>query len=752
MLLGLAVLSLFVRRTHLQNWARSHRELHNARERGSHAARLQHPVVDLSQCIGCGACVRACPEDGVLSILHGQAVVVHGARCVGHGMCAAACPTGAISLTFGDLSRRRDLPVLDEDLEAVGVPGLFLAGELSGFALVRTAVAQGTTVADAVANRLSEAFDPTPATTATGQARNAVDLLIVGAGPGGLACSLRAAEHGLDFATIEQATRIGGTVAAYPRRKMVMTQRVELPLYGELPRLSYQKEELIDIWEDVVAKNRLPIRTGVTLIDLTRFDGDGVFIARTTQGDIRARNVCLALGRRGSPRKLGVPGEDLPKVAYSLLDAASYRDRRILVVGGGDSAVEAALALAEQSGNEVTVSYRKGAFFRLKARNDAHIAKAIHSNRLKVLFESEVVAIDQNHVDLELPSGQRCRVPNEDVFIFAGGELPFPLLERAGVSFDPALRPSPAEVVEPSRGVLRALTITLLCSIVLLVWGVWFGGYYAIDAVTRSASPMHRYLRPGGPVGLPAALVGCALFVWNLAYLIRRSSRLGRRIPGTLRAWMGWHVITGLLGAMCIVVHSGFTLRPTLGGHALLALAIVVATGIIGRYLYSLVPRAANGTEASLGDLRAQLANVSAEWDRDGRGFGTRVREQIDHLIMEGRWRPSFWARMVVFITGQFHLRKSLSLLQQEAKREGIPADEVRHVLMLARRAYRLTLLVTHYTEITTILSSWRYFHRWLGLMMVLLTILHIVVAMRYASLDLNIARAIAGGIGGGGP
>jgi ferredoxin len=362
------------RRVELADDARSYRTLAEAKERGSHKARLQHPDIDLSHCIGCGACVRACPEEGVLSLLHGQAAVVHGARCVGHGLCAAACPTGAIALTLGDLSDRRDLPALNEDLEAVGVPGLFLAGELGGFALVRTAVTQGAAAADAVAGRgaagNAAGFGRKPDSNGT------VDLLVVGAGPAGLSCSLRARELGLDFVTIEQEDRIGGTVAGYPRRKLVMTQPVHLPLHGRMSRLTYQKEELVELWEGLASANHLPIRTGVRLLELER-EPDGDFLARTSEGTIHARHVCLALGRRGTPRKLDVPGEDLSKVAHSLLDAESYRGRRILVVGGGDSGVEAALGLAEQPGNEVTLSYRKKALYRLKARNDSRIQKAL---------------------------------------------------------------------------------------------------------------------------------------------------------------------------------------------------------------------------------------------------------------------------------------------------------------------------------------------------------------------------------------
>ena len=241
-------------------------------------------------------------------------------------------------------------------------------------------------------------------------------------------------------------------------------------------------------------------------------------------------------------------------------------------------------------------------------------------------------------------------------------------------------------------------------------------------------------------MGLTAGLAACALFVWNLTYLIRRSPRWGSWLPGTLRRWMSSHVFTGLMAVLCVLVHAGFTVRPTVGGHALVALAIVVITGCVGRYLYAFIPRAANGTEANLEDMRAQLASVSAEWDRDGRGFGTRVHEEVDRLITDGRWRPGLLSRIGALASGQFRLRRSLRNLRRQGRREGIPEREIRRILLLARNAYGLTLLVAHYEEISAVLSSWRYCHRWLGLLLVLLAAVHIATAARYASLDLGFA------------
>jgi len=301
--LALALAAAVHRRSQARELVHVLAERQDARRRGSDKARLQFPAVDLTNCLGCGLCVQACPEEGVLEMIHGQAMVVHGARCVGHGLCATACPTAAISITLGDLSDRRDIPAISPSLEARGSPGLFLAGEVTGYALIRTAITHGTSVADEVARRCAaNAGKPAPSKG------DVLDLVVVGAGPAGIACALRAKELGLHFVVIDQE-ELGGTVAKYPRRKLVMTQPVTLPLHGKLTQTTYEKEELIAIWKEVVTRHELPIRTGVAYRGVERH-ADGVHEVTTTAGPIRARNVCIAIGRRGSPRKLGVPGED----------------------------------------------------------------------------------------------------------------------------------------------------------------------------------------------------------------------------------------------------------------------------------------------------------------------------------------------------------------------------------------------------------------------------------------------------------
>jgi dihydropyrimidine dehydrogenase (NAD+) subunit PreT len=733
----LVVAAVLRRRLELRRHGESLTARAAARERGSHQARLQHPRIDLAACIGCGACVRACPEDGVLALAFGQAVVVHGARCVGHGRCAEACPTGAIALTLGDLSDRRDLPAIDATNEAVGVPGLFLAGEITGFALVRTAVAHGAQVARAVAARRVAAHGERG-----GERGDALDLLVIGLGPAGLSCLLAAKTHGLEALGVDQAHTIGGTVAAYPRRKLVMTQPMELPGHGRLGRLEYSREELVELWQGLAREHELPVQTGVVVQRIQREAGGG-FVVVADKGTWRARHVCIAVGRRGTPQRLGVPGEDLAKVGYALLDAESYRDRRILVVGGGDSAIEAALALAEQPGNTVTVSYRRAAFARLKARNEARIDRAVQDGLVQVLLGSTVEAITESAVQLRVAGNDAgnggtgggvatstLELANDDVFVFAGGVPPLPLLAAAGVSFDPALRP-PQAAVERGTGLQAALAVAGIGLAALGAVRLVYADYYTLPLAQRTGSHWHELLRPQGPVGLVAGVLAVLQFATNLCYLLRRRP-VGRWLPGSLRAWMNVHVLSGLAAVLLAGLHSGFTVRDSSGGHALLAMLVVVAAGAVGRWLYAFVPRAQNGRQQELEELGGQVAAIAGEWDRNGRGFGSDVRQEVERLVADARLGDGFVARVRGLLRSQWQLVRALRRVRRAAAAAGVPATEVTRLVALARRSHRVALQLVHFDEVRGLLATWRWLHRWLALLLLLLLAVHVATALRF--------------------
>ena len=393
--------------------------IREARDLGADRPQNQHPQIEQLSCIGCTACIRACPESGVIEMLDGIAHVVRAASCVGHGLCEQACPVGAIQVGLGELVNRPDRPRLTEECET-SIPGVFVAGELGGMALIRNAVEAGKSVIDTIAARPRNPAPP-----------GVVDVLIVGAGPCGMTASLRAIERGMSWITIDQDD-LGGTVRQYPRRKLVLTQPVDLPLRERLRGREYRKEELIEFWAAVMERHGARVRAG------TRFEGiqrhGDVIVAQTSAGVIRCRALLLALGRRGTPRRLGVPGEESERVLYRLVDAATYRSERILIVGGGDSAIEAATALASQPGNRVTLSYRKADFFRAKQRNLERIRQFTADGKLEVIFSSNVLAIEPGAVRLALDNGEERSIENDFVFVFAGGDPPFPLLERIGIA------------------------------------------------------------------------------------------------------------------------------------------------------------------------------------------------------------------------------------------------------------------------------------------------------------------------------
>jgi thioredoxin reductase/ferredoxin len=377
--------------------------------------RAQHPHIDVSHCIGCGACVDVCPED-VLAVIAGKAAIISAHKCIGHGLCAEACPVGAIEIVMASPSIAADLPRLSPQLET-NVSGMFVVGELGGLALIKNAVNQGRECIDTIAERLTRA----------GRAPAGVrDVCIVGAGPGGISASLRAVERKLSYLTLEQ-DEFGGTVAKYPRQKLVMTSPVEFPVYGKFKKLQLSKEDLLKFWTKVHKEAGLAVRTGEKVDTITR-DNDGLFTITTPRASYRARAVVLAIGRRGSPRKLGVPGEELPKVMYSLLEAEAYTGVRILVVGGGDSAVD----LAHQRGNTVTLSYRKKEFSRIKERNAQRLREFVKSGKLTVIFDSQPVEIHERLVVLEV-AGKRRELPNDFVWVLAGTLPPNDFLQRIGV-------------------------------------------------------------------------------------------------------------------------------------------------------------------------------------------------------------------------------------------------------------------------------------------------------------------------------
>ena len=378
-----------------------------------------HPQIDLNTCIKSGACVEACPEKDIIGIVNGRATLVNASECVGHGACFHACPVEAISLVIGTEKRGVDLPHVSENYET-NVQGIYIAGELGGMGLIKNSVEQGEAAVQHIAASLQK----------QNRDGEAYDLVVIGAGPAGISASLTAKKLGLRFITLDQDS-LGGTVYNFPRSKVVMTAPMNLPLYGKIKLYDTSKAELLEIWRDALGKNDIAIREHTKV---ERIAPKGPYFAVQTDSgeEFTTRTVLLAIGRRGSPRKLGIPGEGLEKVAYRLLEPENISGRKVIVVGGGDSAVEAALSLAEQ--NEVVLSYRGDAFARVKAKNRANLDAALSERRIELKLKTNLLKIGDREVEMTLPDSTETEtLANDLVYIFAGGELPTQFLEKTGV-------------------------------------------------------------------------------------------------------------------------------------------------------------------------------------------------------------------------------------------------------------------------------------------------------------------------------
>jgi thioredoxin reductase/Pyruvate/2-oxoacid:ferredoxin oxidoreductase delta subunit len=378
-----------------------------------------HPLINTSMCVGCGACVSACPEGDVLGLIHGRAELINPTYCIGHGACRVACPFHAITLVFGTATRGVDIPLVSESFET-NIPGIFIAGELGGMGLIRNAATQGR-----------QAIESISKLKGIGKGKD-LDVVIVGAGPAGFSATLTAMEKKLRSVTIEQES-LGGAVFQYPRGKVVMTAPVKLSLVGNVRLRETTKEALLQMWQGIEKQTSMKIQYKEKMENIAP-DGDG-FIVTTTKGKYRTRAVLLAIGRRGTPRKLGVPGEESPKVVYNLIDPEQYRGKHVLVVGGGDSALEAAISIAEEKGTNVALSYRSEAFSRVKEKNRVRLAEAEKTGRLKVYLSSNVKQIHDDKVNLE-QLGKPIELKNDGVIVCAGGILPTPFLKQIGIQVD----------------------------------------------------------------------------------------------------------------------------------------------------------------------------------------------------------------------------------------------------------------------------------------------------------------------------
>lgn len=418
-LLVLIIIFLYVRKNKKKS-AVTIAKIKKAKELGFHEPVSLHPVVDVDTCIGSGACIAACPEKDIIGLVNGRAKVINASRCVGHGACFHACPMHAITLCIGTEKRGVDLPHVSQEFET-NVPGIYIAGELGGMGLIKNAVEQGRQAVEFLSAKINK------------KSKGEYDAVIIGAGPAGISATLTAAKNKLKYLTIEQES-LGGTVFSFPRAKIVMTSPMHIPLYGKVKFHQTTKTELLSLWREVLSKNKIKINEQEKVEEIKK--NNDHFLIKTSRGEYSSKGIVLAIGRRGTPRKLGIPGETKEKVFYRLLEPELIHNQDVLVVGGGDSAVESALLLADEN-NRVTLSYRGDSFSRLKAKNLERINTAIDNKKITIIFNSQVTEIFDREIVLSLNgTDSGIKIKNDLVYIFAGGELPTAFLEKIGIKIN----------------------------------------------------------------------------------------------------------------------------------------------------------------------------------------------------------------------------------------------------------------------------------------------------------------------------
>ena len=670
-----------------------------------------HPVIDPDVCIGSGSCIDACPEGKILGLIDGKAQLLNGSKCIGHGKCAAECPVDAIKLVFGSSERGVDLPEVDTHFET-SRQGVHIVGELAGMGLIKNALSQGIQVAAHFKQTLGRGGGKT------------ADVAIVGAGPAGLATAVGCKNAGLSYILMEQDS-LGGTVAHYPRKKFVMTDTVHLPGYGDFG-WPMSKEELIDRFKDVVEKTRIDIHYDTKLQGIE--GEDGAFTVATSRGAVNARKVVLAIGRGGTPRKLGVPGEDLAKVAYRLVDPNLYDGKRVLVVGGGDSALEAAIMLGEESSAEVAISYRKPEFGRCRPANKQKIGALIQKGRVQALMGTEITAVDEQSVILKNGSGGPMRLANDGIIACLGGILPTEFLQSVGISIErhqgrkamanPALMGKQRGQPKDRRRGLFLFALGAAIVAALLYAGL---DYYLLPYDLRFRSPLHKAFKPSGIWGHGIGVAASLFMLLNFVYPIRKRLKIfkGR---GPIAPWLTFHIFVGLMSPIVILFHSAFVWRNALATTTYVSLVIVVVTGIIGRSIYGLVQT--EGVRESLEKMSQRLQPMLGAVAHRGEAWVDAMVEKITTPPDTRGSLVGLFARMPFeSMYVRFALRHSRELFLNRSDYR-----EFRDTYVETLRA-RSRLAFQH--RLKRLMDGWRIFHVVLSIMLLLVMAAHIVVSVK---------------------
>ncbi len=685
---------------------------------GRAEAATLHPVIDPDICIGSLSCTAVCPEGDILGVVEGKAALINPAACIGHGKCAVECPVNAISLVFGSAKRGLELPETNEFFET-SRPGVHIVGELGGMGLIKNAITQGLQVARHLGPKLIGS-----------QSAELDDVVVVGAGPSGLATALGLTEQKLNFAVLEQDT-LGGTIAHYPRQKVVMTERIELPFFGKFGAPLISKEQLLESWEQAIVKAKIQINTGTKVEKIEGSDGD--FTVHTNKGPLRARKVVLAIGRRGSPRKMGVPGEELPKVAYRLIDAQQYEGARVLVVGGGDAALEAAIQIADESDAEVALSYRQPEFGKAREANKRRIKQLVAEGRVFAFMSSNIKQITEAAVSLD-NKGKLLELPNDYVIACLGGELPTEFLTKMGVSMTTlrgeslgakARRGSAKQEAQEKSHRRLSFGLFVLGALIVATLFVVGADYYKLSHTARLSHAAHKFLRPAGPWGHGVGIVATLVMMSNFFYAVRK--RWGRmKGVSTIRTWLTFHQFVGFLSPLVIVFHAAFQSKNHLATLTAAALSVVVLTGVVGRFLYGLVP-SGEGKAGELHELAKRWQRLS---ERLGQAAASLTSPDKLADLVASAVTPAQQASLGRYLV---HLPRQRLSDVGELSRARKLFQSPAHAREFADSFQRLRILqaqVSFFRSLKLMMTAWRVFHVVLAVLLVILIAAHIGVSL----------------------
>jgi len=709
-------------------WYRRAREdedavaIEEAQAKNRHLPATLHPVVDTDACIGSFGCLNACPEGDVFGVQNGVAVLVNAASCVGHGKCYTACPVSAIKLVFGTAQRGLDLPEVTERFESAR-PGVHIVGELGGMGLIKNAMSQGVLVAEHIARSIR----PGPG------ADGVVDVAIVGAGPAGIATAVALKAKGYSLRLLDQDA-LGGTVYHYPRQKVVMSEPVQLPLHGKFGGKSLTKEELLAQFEKVTQK------AGVQVEAQTRVSGiegtDGALTVNTNRGPVSCRKAVLAIGLRGTPKRLGVDGEDLEKVTYRLIDASQYDGSKVLVIGGGDAALEAAIQLAERSDAEVTLSYRQAGFNRAREVNRNKVVEYASSGKLTLLMSSNVRRIEKDAVVIEVQE-RLSKIANDFVIACIGGELPAEFLRNNGIALKrhygtsspddlPVAAPGSAKAASEHQR-RRRLTYALIGIGALITFALAAvgGKYYLLPSTDRLSHPMHSLLRSSGTWGHGIGIASTLLMLVNFTYSLRKRWWLLRDL-GQLPTWMSIHQFVGFIGPVAICFHATFQSNNLLATSTAASLGVLVVTGMIGRFAYGVV--------TDSGGRTVEYAEMQARWERHKRRTEASAAPDLRpiHELLSAATEP----------VDDTRLFRTLALLPVEGVRVWWRVFRLRNVFAARNqykefaRAYRrliqLRTQIGLFRSTKRFLRVWRIWHVALSLFLVFMISAHVGVSVYF--------------------